>query len=284
MVYRTLVIGVIFLFIGMSVQSSIGFSNNDDTTPPVTTCTLAPPEPDGNNGWYVSDVTVTLNATDDMSGVKEIRYTINNGAIHVITGNYGYFILDDDGKDILVEYWAIDNAGNVEPKKKRYIDIDQTEPEVEVCWEMIGGRPVDGWKMIGRANAIDDISGMERVEFYWDFKLRDTDIGPGPYYECEFIFTCNFSLKGFILNPKFTDEYVKFRALIIILTNLPEIVQNSGVAFDNAGNMDYDMIFEYFSSPEVYIDGIVLFRRITLPNNYTGHIGRFYIDASFNLY
>ena len=42
-----LVVGVILLFIGVAVQPSIGLSNNNDTTPPVTTHTLNPPEPDG---------------------------------------------------------------------------------------------------------------------------------------------------------------------------------------------------------------------------------------------
>jgi len=40
--------------------------NDNDTTPPVTTISFGPLYPDGYNGWYVSDVTITLEATDDM--------------------------------------------------------------------------------------------------------------------------------------------------------------------------------------------------------------------------
>jgi len=50
------------------------------TTPPVTTATLDPANPDGNNDWYVSPVQVTLQATDLGSGVKNTRYRINNGS------------------------------------------------------------------------------------------------------------------------------------------------------------------------------------------------------------
>ncbi|MBA7636884.1 hypothetical protein ES703_44512 [subsurface metagenome] len=66
-----LVVAVILLFVSVSVVPSTGNRISfDDITPPVTTCTLNPPEPNGNNSWYVSDVEVTLNATDDMSGVN----------------------------------------------------------------------------------------------------------------------------------------------------------------------------------------------------------------------
>ena len=74
---KTLAVDVILLFIGMGINPAI--ANNDDTTPPITTHTLDPPEPDGLNGWYVSNVNVTLTATDDMSGVNVTYYRINGG-------------------------------------------------------------------------------------------------------------------------------------------------------------------------------------------------------------
>lgn len=48
-----------------------------DTTPPVTSHTISPSTPDGNNGWYVNPVQFTLSATDLESGVSEIRYRID---------------------------------------------------------------------------------------------------------------------------------------------------------------------------------------------------------------
>ena len=62
-----------------------------DGTPPTTIHTIKPALPDGENGYYVSDVEVTLEAADPSigcevvgSGVKEIKYKI--GVIMVKKG------------------------------------------------------------------------------------------------------------------------------------------------------------------------------------------------------
>ena len=186
----------------MSINPTIGISiirisKNDDTIPPVTTHILDPPEPDGRNGWYVSDITVTLIATDNLSGVKEIRYTINGGAEQVINGTNGTFILTvifvltNDNYSILINYWAIDNAGNVEPKNTimPLIDMDQTPPDFtpnDFTYEIVGGNEYQGWDYLFKANATDAMSGMNRVEFYLNNVLQEIDYGPGPEYHWEF--------------------------------------------------------------------------------------------------
>jgi len=196
---KTLVVGVIVLFLGISVQPA--FANNDDTTPPVTVHTLDPPEPDGNNGWYVSDVNVTLTATDDMSGVKEIRYTINGWSEHIIPGDNGSFIILGAGEDILIEYWAIDNAGNVETKNDLELDIDKSVPEVSLSFSYSGNRWL-GWKYNFTATATDDISGMDRVEFYFNNDLQEIVTGPGPIY----IWTLSYCIKPGIYRATAYDK------------------------------------------------------------------------------
>ncbi|GAH74151.1 unnamed protein product, partial [marine sediment metagenome] len=47
-----------------------------DTTPPVTTCAL---DGEKEGDVYISSVTVTLNATDDMSGVNYTMYCVDRG-------------------------------------------------------------------------------------------------------------------------------------------------------------------------------------------------------------
>ena len=155
----------------------------DDITPPETTYTLDPPDPDGENGWYVSNVTVTLNATDDMTGVKEIRCTVNGGAEQIFHGDSGSFILSEDGNDILVEFWAIDNAGNVEnPKNSFTIDIDQTKPVIDLTYEVTGGNWLTGWDITFTVTATDAMSGICLIEFYINEGLQDTVTGPGPTF------------------------------------------------------------------------------------------------------
>ena len=168
---------------------AIPFWDDTDTFPPVTTYSLDPPVPDGENGWYVSDVKVTLNATDDMSGVKEIKYRIGGGATQIIVGDNGTFTLNqyDDGDDVLVEYWAIDNAGHEEtPHNLFTIDMDQTKPKIDITYEIIGGHPLICWDFLFTATATDVTSGMERVEFYNDLELQEIVYGPGPTYQWEF--------------------------------------------------------------------------------------------------
>ncbi len=50
-----------------------------DTTPPTTTYVQTPSSPDGKNGWYKSIVRFDLSSTDLESGVKEIKYRIDQG-------------------------------------------------------------------------------------------------------------------------------------------------------------------------------------------------------------
>jgi hypothetical protein len=281
---KALAVAVILL-LTLSVTSSIGITFDDDTTPPVTTHSLNPPEPDGNNGWYVSDVNVTLTATDDMSGVKEIRYRINWGAEQVIPGDYGYFMLKEDGEDIEVEYWAVDYAGNVEPKNSLYIDIDQTEPNIFLTCEIVGGDIWHGWDFEFTATATDDMSGMERAEFYLNDKIQDTVYGPGPDYIWTFHFPghsdSKFCVRGFISNCEITEEYVRFYAIIVKIFKVPlEIHIFHTCGFDFAGNNRCDWI-EDPCSPVSINPGIYLFENLTLPNNYKGYIGRFFISATF---
>ena len=262
----------------------------NDTTPPVTTHSLDPLEPDGLNGWYVSDVNVTLTATDDISGVKEIRYTINVGPEQVIPGDNGSFILSEDGDEILVKYRAIDNAGNVENWKSLTVDIDQRGPEIELIYEIVGGNRWQGWDILLTATAVDIMSGMERVEFYYNDKLQETVNGSGPYYECvikmypsDFDFY-SFFVRGLICNLEITEEFVNFYSIItfIRLKNWEGPPEMYAIAYDFAGNYEFDEILNPCTSTNIS-PGFYLFQSLKLPNNYSGHLGRFYISATFDM-
>jgi hypothetical protein len=98
-----------------------------DVTPPITTALTISSL--GNNGWYVSDVQMTLTAADTIggSGVKEIHYTID-GTETVVQGSSASLLITADGNHA-VTYYAIDNAGNVEtPPHLVSINIDKTPP------------------------------------------------------------------------------------------------------------------------------------------------------------
>ena len=83
---------------------------NPDAIPPVTTCTLNG-EMDG--ATYISDVTVTLNATDADSGVDHTMYNLDSTTWTRYTAP---FIVSSNGTHT-VQYYSIDKAGNIETTK-----------------------------------------------------------------------------------------------------------------------------------------------------------------------
>ncbi|UCD14566.1 MAG: hypothetical protein JSW60_03870 [Thermoplasmatales archaeon] len=187
---KLLVVVVILLLVGMSVPSTGNMASFDDITPPITTCTLDPPEPDGDNGWYVSDVTVTLNATDDMSGVKEIKYKIGTGSWQTIPGDNGSFIIDIDGGNLQIEFYAIDNVGNEESHHTFEIDMDQTSPEISFEWDIYeeGGVIYIRFSIGG----FDMTSGMNRVEFFIGDTEYEIVTGGGPTFEFVIVWSPTF--------------------------------------------------------------------------------------------
>jgi hypothetical protein len=145
-------------------------------SPPITTHSLIPPDPDGENGWYVSDVNVTLEAYDDI-GVDTTYYRINKGVWELYTSP---FILSEDGEDILIEYYSVDTGGNVEDVKSATIDIDKTPPEMIVEWDAEKVGDVE-WEVTFYIEVIDITSGSERLEIYLKDGLQTILDGPGPY-------------------------------------------------------------------------------------------------------
>jgi hypothetical protein len=99
----------------------------DDLLAPTSTFSASPFTTLSN-----SDVTATITSTDNPggSGVKEIRYSINMGTVHVISGSSRTFTLSASGTHSIA-YWAVDNAGVTETTKYATVRIDKTRPTVD---------------------------------------------------------------------------------------------------------------------------------------------------------
>lgn len=111
------------LFIIMLTMTGIVSANND-TTSPVTTISLS--GTNGSNGWYISDVVVTLSATDKESGINSTYYKIGYHDWIVYSDP---FILDYEGINN-VYYYSTDNTDNKENANSILIKIDKTPPIV----------------------------------------------------------------------------------------------------------------------------------------------------------
>jgi hypothetical protein len=156
-----------------------------------------------------------------------IKYRIDSGTFQNYTEP---FYLSDDGEDIYLEWCAVDNDGNYSDVDGPFIcSIDQTEPEISLTYEIVGGNPEQGWDFELTATCFDDTSGMERVEFYFNNLLMETVYGSGP----DFVWTIRY--------------WPVPRAIF------------SATAYDNAGNSNSDAIMDssmniVLEYPKVFVD------------------------------
>ncbi len=97
-----------------------------DTTAPVTIASVAGVS--GANGWHVAPVEVSLSATDEEggSGVAATYYALDGGAVQVYRAPLA---ISADGVH-QIEFWSVDNIGNIEERRTQTVKIDQAAPSV----------------------------------------------------------------------------------------------------------------------------------------------------------
>ena len=140
-----------------------------DESPPMITCSLNPSVPNGKNGWYISNITVTVNATDYLSGVKWTTYDGHN-----YTGPFSFNITEDFHGAVIK---SMDNVGNIEAIGIPPLQIDTTPPT------LVLNKEIKLNKIIYTATATDVMSGVAKVEFYLNDVLQVTENGSGPIFE-----------------------------------------------------------------------------------------------------
>ena len=95
-----------------------------DTTPPVTTASVAGPL--GLNGWYTGPTAVSFSATDDLSGVATTEYSLDNGA----TWTTGTSVSLTTSAIHTILYHSIDVDENVETPKSITVNLDSRPPAI----------------------------------------------------------------------------------------------------------------------------------------------------------
>lgn len=137
-----------------------------DNTPPVTTAFI---DKTPINGWFNSDVTVTLNASDGISEVKLTEYSMDVG----MTWNEytAPVIISSEGVNSML-YRSIDMAGNTEECKEIVISIDKTAPTycLSVNQAIYGdSMSFEDYRVISfNLSALDSASGVNKAELTID--------------------------------------------------------------------------------------------------------------------
>ena len=100
-----------------------------DVTPPTVVAVLTPAAPNGENGWYTSNVTVRVNATDNGT-VSSRQFSVDGGATWSNLNNTNPQTTISAEGTTTVLFRATDNGGNVSEVGQVVIKIDKTAPSV----------------------------------------------------------------------------------------------------------------------------------------------------------
>jgi hypothetical protein len=110
-----------------TVKNGAGLETTATSTPAVNIDRTAPTTglSGTSNDWVDGTVTVTLEPTDNLSGVASTSYAVDGGPAHTGTS----LTLSTDG-DHTVTFRSIDRAGNAETAQTAHVKIDQTAPTI----------------------------------------------------------------------------------------------------------------------------------------------------------
>jgi hypothetical protein len=135
-----------------------------DSSPPTTTH-------DYDGLWHNTDFTITLNATDNLSGVAETFYRINDGQVRNVSAN-GQPVITLESANNILEYWSVDNAGNKELPHNILtgIKLDKTPPTSSINLSGTSGNKE--W-FISDVNVSiltnDAFSGVDKIEYSFNY-------------------------------------------------------------------------------------------------------------------
>jgi parallel beta-helix repeat protein len=125
--------------------------------------------------WCTTDFTILLAATDDLSGVAETYYRINDGPIQNVSA-HGQPLITIEGADNKLEYWSIDNAGNEELPHKILtgIKLDKAYPTIETPSRTPDGDVLPDQSVKVSVNVTDATSNVKNVTLSYTINDGET--------------------------------------------------------------------------------------------------------------
>jgi hypothetical protein len=135
-----------------------------DAAAPETTAAPAPAAPNGANGWYTSDVTVALAASDGCAGVASTEYSTDGGTTWQPYS--APFVVSAEGTNV-ISYRSTDEAGNAETPRTLVVMLDKSAPTLA-----LSASPSEIWPPTGQiveatitGEGADAVSGLAGVSY-----------------------------------------------------------------------------------------------------------------------
>ncbi|MGQ9538793.1 MAG: OmpL47-type beta-barrel domain-containing protein [Candidatus Bathycorpusculaceae bacterium] len=117
--------------------------------------------------WHITDFTITLTASDDMSGIAETYYIINDRPTKTVNAD-GQSLITTEGADNKLEYWSVDNAGNEESHHiLTGIKLDKTAPAIGTPSREPAGDVQPDQPVKVSVNVTDQVSQVKNVTLYY---------------------------------------------------------------------------------------------------------------------
>jgi len=143
--------------IGGLGQSIVAVTSNLDVSPPVTV-------DDYDGLWHNQNFGIDLAAQDDLCGVMETYYRINDGPVKTLSLD-GQPYITTSGANSTLEYWSVDWAGNEEfPHKFMFeIKLDNTSPTIGVPLRTPSGDIQPSQEVKVTVHVTDVVTGVKNV-------------------------------------------------------------------------------------------------------------------------
>ena len=146
----------------------------EDTTPPVTVASVAAANA---NGWYKTNVTFSLSASDSCSVIASITYTLSGAQTGGSTdpGASTTAVISAEGTTTIT-FFATDVEGNVEVAQTLTVKIDKTDPVVTPSRLPLGN--VFGWNntdVTASFVCTDALSGIDATFTFCDDQVIATE-------------------------------------------------------------------------------------------------------------
>jgi parallel beta-helix repeat protein len=158
---------------GLSHSTTKSVTATEDSTPPTTVH-------DYDGLWHTTDFSINLTATDDISGVAETYYKINEGPTKTVSTD-GQPVITTEGVNNKLEYWSIDNAGNEESHHiLAGIKLDKTAPTFGIPSRDPAGDVQPNQSVKVSVNITDTMSQVKNITLYYSLNNGTTWEQPLP--------------------------------------------------------------------------------------------------------